>query len=43
MKLNNFVAKYAKKFNKATIETNKKRELKNGYKKHTIKYSINLD
>lgn len=34
MKQRNFVAKHARKFNKATIQKDKKKSLKKGYVKH---------
>ena len=32
--MNNFVAKHARKFNKATVQRDRKKAVKSGYKKH---------
>ena len=40
MKQSNFVAKYARQFNKATVQINKKKRAKNGYIKYNKRISF---
>lgn len=39
MKTRNYVAKYSKEFNRATVQTDKKKNLKKGYEKHKGEHS----
>lgn len=40
MKQRNYVAKYTRKFNKATVHADKKKREKNGYTRHTKRSGI---
>lgn len=40
MKQRNYVAKYTRRFNRSTIQSNKKKKAKNGYSRHTKRSGI---